>query len=410
MQEAVLGQTSSDTTPSHRLDLSSASTWLVVLGAAAYYVGARIGFNLAFPTSPVSALWLPNAILLSMLLLVATSKWWLVFSGVFVAHVVVQLQSGVPMPMIVGWFISNSTEALIGAVALRFVFDRVPDFASLKSAVFYVAFAVLLAPFLSSFLDAAFVTVVGWKGSAYWQVWLTRFSANTLAAIAIPPFIVLWCNRGVAWLRHLSPYRVVEGLLLIAGLIALNVVVFQVERPDAGTMPALLYLPLPFLLWAAVRFGSLGSSTAVLLVVLGSVWGAVHGRGPFVDSVMADNVSSLQMSLIAISLPVMLLAGLVEERAEKAQALSESEARFRSLADTAPVLMWMSGTDKGCTYVNQTWVDFTGRPIERELGSGWIEGVHRDDVAGAMETYTDAFGARKRFTMEYRLRRYNGEY
>ena len=411
MEATVLRHGGTEPTFQSRLWLPCRQTVLtVLLGCAGYYVGALIGFALTLPASSVSTLWPPNAILLSSLLLVPTASWWLVFLGAFVAHVAVQLQSAVPMLMILCWFISNSTEALIAALCLRQFFKSYPDFASLKSVAFYVAFAAFLAPFLSSFLDAAFVAMVGWKSNGYWQVWLTRFPSNVLAAIAIPPFIVLSCSRGTAWFRQAFKNRYIEGLLLTGTLMAVGVLVFEREIPGPQTPPAFLYLPLPLLLWAAVRFGSLGASTGLLLLVLVSFWGVVEGRGPFVQSSPADNVFSWQMFLIAISLPIMFLAGLIEERAEKTKALIESEARFRSMADTSPVLIWMSGPDKLCCFCNQSWLDFTGRSLEQELGDGWAEGIHRDDVKRSLEIYSDSFDARKPFAMEYRLRRFNGEY
>jgi PAS domain S-box-containing protein len=88
----------------------------------------------------------------------------------------------------------------------------------------------------------------------------------------------------------------------------------------------------------------------------------------------------------------------------------ESEERFRITANSAPVMIWMAGTDKLCDWFNQSWLTFTGRALEQEIGNGWAEGVHLDDVERCMEIYVRAFDARRPFSMEYRLRRHDGEY
>ena len=98
------------------------------------------------------------------------------------------------------------------------------------------------------------------------------------------------------------------------------------------------------------------------------------------------------------------------QRREAEQAVRESEGRFRLVASSTPVMIWMSGTDKLCIYFNQGWLEFTGRSVEAELGHGWTEGVHHKDLERCFQTYTKAFERREPFQMEYRLRRHDGEY
>ena len=120
-------------------------------------------------------------------------------------------------------------------------------------------------------------------------------------------------------------------------------------------------------------------------------------------------VGTLAVGLLQAGLIVQLTIDLMRRRRME-RALRESEARFRSVADSAPVLIWMSDVDRLRTYVNKPWLDFTGRAAAQEIGHGWIEGVHPDDVDRRLKAYVEAFDARQPFVLQYRLRRHDGEY
>lgn len=142
---------------------------------------------------------------------------------------------------------------------------------------------------------------------------------------------------------------------------------------------------------------------SVLDVEFRVVWpdGSVHWL-EVKGAVLSDD-SGKAIRIVAINLEI-------TDRKQAEAALSESEARFRNMADAAPVMIWVSGFDKLCTFFNKGWLTFTGRTMAEVLGNGWADDVHPDDRDRCYALYTSSFDARRNFQMEYRLRRADGEY
>jgi PAS domain S-box-containing protein len=132
------------------------------------------------------------------------------------------------------------------------------------------------------------------------------------------------------------------------------------------------------------------------------------------DKSRAANGATLRVSLArtASNQPDFLVCVIDEPPGQPAvpPVASDADDRFQIMADAAPVLIWMSGTDSHCTFFNQPWLAFTGRTLQQELNNGWTEGIHPDDFQRCITTYLSAFKVRQPFEMEYRLRRADGEY
>jgi signal transduction histidine kinase len=139
------------------------------------------------------------------------------------------------------------------------------------------------------------------------------------------PALLLAGNRLSRRGGRLTLARMIEGSLLTLGIVMVGTFVFATVPAGPGTSPALLYAPIPLLIWAALRFGLVGISAAILVVTFQAIWGAMHGHGPFLLQSPAENALALQMFLIVTGIPLMLLSVLLEDDRRSQQALREVE-------------------------------------------------------------------------------------
>ena len=298
-----------------------------VLVGFSYYAGTRVGFAFTPSGQPNSVFWPPNAILLAALLLAPRKVWWALLLAVVPAHLLAQLQAGVPVWTATAWLATNTSEALIGALCIGQLVRPTRMFASVRGVFIFVLFGVILAPLATSFLDAAAVVLTGW-GRGYLSISAERFWTNALAELTIVPVIVLWVSKGEHWIKNATLGRFGEAGLLVFSTLMATLWVFGSKPILASTTPALLFLPLALLAWATARFGSGGLSLCFLIISVAAMWFVMHGQEPFPSVSLPQNVLPLQILMCTVMLPLMFLSGFMTEARQTQTSLRQLSANL----------------------------------------------------------------------------------
>ena len=379
-----------------------------------YFLAVLGGESLYGTVGVPSPFWFPDAVLLCALIPTPKNQWWVLVLLTWPIRLAVGAPPGTPLWFVLLGIANDSAKGLLAAWWL----DRLQPRSHLDTLCEFARFlgvAALAVPVASALVAAPARYALG---DSLWSAGYRWFLGDAVAQVIVTPTLLYWWAGGY---RRINA-RLTELGLMAAGLVA--VLYYAFVLPHASYSPIVLYAPVPFLIWAAVRLRPFGTANALLLVAVVSMLSAVKGTGVFWGNSSHEVLLSMQLFLLLVTVSLLCLAILIAEREtrtreletlldeqERAEsALRESEARFRLVADAAPMPIWMSGVDTLCTFFSKTWLDFTGRLLEQELGDGWSAGVHPDDLERCLETYRSACQARHEFEMEYRLRRYDGEF
>ena len=299
----------------------------VVLFSAGYYVGGIVGLQFNFPPSGITVIWPSTAILLSALLLTPPRYWWMYLLAVVPAHLhlVISFQNPNPSVVVALCQVANNVvEAVLAALVVRHVIGARPRFDSLRKMAAFILLVGIMTNAIACASAVSLFLLTGWAAD-FWLAWHQRVLAGTFPLITIPPLILLARTGQLVRSQHTPLRSYAELGLLTTGLLAVGVPVLGWDPQGLGNLPGLLLAPLPLLLWAAVRLGTGGLSLSLLVVAGIALANGYFGRGPFQTQSSAGNVLSLQIFLLAISIPLMLLAALVEERGRTEQSLRATE-------------------------------------------------------------------------------------
>jgi len=306
---------------------AESSGWIalqVFLTGVAYYVATEIAWALCFPNSKVSLLFPPHAVLVVILLLVPVRHWWAYTLATVIGHFIATQQAHWPVLYALHCEAFDAVQNVLAAAGVRLFIKSPLNRITLRDALVFVLIAVIIVPFGTAFWGAAF-TISNGFGTNYWVEWRNLGISNGVTAVVLVPALLLVANRLSGRGSRVTPARMIEGCLLGLGIVVVGTYVFANLPSGPETSPALLYAPIPLLIWAALRFGLSGISAAMLVVTFQAIWGAMHGHGPFLLQSPAENALALQMFLIVTGIPLMFLSVLLEDDRRSQQALHEVE-------------------------------------------------------------------------------------
>lgn len=301
-----------------------------LLTGVGYLVGAEVAFAIGTLSDNFFApFWPPNTVLFCALVFVPYRKWWVYIAAVLPVHIFVEWQVAMPAPQMIVAFATNCAVAMLNALLVKQFLINPPWLNSFPRATLFVIGTACINPALVAF-GGAFVRILT-EGhlDQYWVYWAQWYAANALGSLTLGPVLMLLMEQGVNASEVPSWQQVIEAFLVALMLVIACALAFGAWSwiPATGFLPAIVYLPLPLVLWSAVRFGIKGASGAILIVTVTAISMALKNPTVFAGASSEMNVLALQLFLTSFAVPVLLLGASIE-------GLRRAHVTIRQLAQT----------------------------------------------------------------------------
>ena len=326
-----------------RLDLKSVSySWLAWFAkcfslSLLYYALVVVSMKFRFSTSGLALLWPSNALLVATLVLTPKRRWWVYLLSVIPAHIAGLSPYHLGLSWLAYQIAFNSIQAIACAVILQRFRPAILYFETLKEVLIFLGVSVVV-PGLANLVAIYPVVKFSWSAAllahnssdGFLAVWTSCWANNSASLIVFVPVILVCVTRGRDCIRSLSWRGVGEGALLTVLLTTLTFLGYGNVHVVGDALPFVYLIPIPFLIWAAVRFGPIGACLSITLFVCVSSWCAYLGQGPFLRSVSIDRVTLLQMAWVIISAPLLCLAAVVRERRVAVEEMKKAHSELQA--------------------------------------------------------------------------------
>jgi PAS domain S-box-containing protein len=370
----------------------------VVLLIALYFLGGLAGKETSFLSGSVALVWPPAGIALAAILLFGYRFW----PGVALGAVLFSLTDGTPLGFFTfGTAIGNT----MGAVVCAYLLKKFIAFDNAMERTRDVGGYILLACILGTTVNALFnVVSLAYSGVVAWDnlffTTLVWWVPNALAGLVVAPFLITWATPSATrWKAKLVAEAVICGVCLVAGtLISFNSwFVYGIQSYP------LAYLPFPFLVWGALRFGQRGATTGTLLVSALAIHSLLRGSGPFVTNTETDSLMLIGSYIGVLAVTNMLLAAAAAELRAAERAVSESEKRFRAVVEDQTDLICRFKPDGLLTFVNEAFCRFHGKGSGELIGSNFFQTLSVEDAAVPLSYINSLPAAEPVVSFDHRL-------
>ena len=268
---------------------------------------------------------------------------------------------------------------------------------------------MVVVPFGTALWGASFTVSWGF-GTRYWIEWRNLGISNAVTAVVLVPLIMLVAHYlSTRRPATLPPRRAFEAAVLGACTLALGIFVFDQMPAGPNASPALLYTPIPLLIWSALRFGLGGISVSMLTITCQAIWGTMRGHGPFLAQTPIENALALQLFLLVTATPLMLLAVVIEEERRSKEALRANANLMGLAADAGDLAMWVWDVAGNDVWMTERGRSLFGLKSDARLDfAATFDRVHPEDRIARDSAIMRALHTHGEYDMEYRVRQADG--